>query len=358
MAQFSNRQYGNTWLRNPFTHLSPNKEREIHDILLECFQPAPLWTKSTSSRTGIRVVSYQPNLVARKFSLSKLIPKSLIPEEDVILFSTDEPSEKWLKSCKDFFGEKNMVLNCLEFSLSFHCTKEFKDWWSLYYQGSDPFLLTYYRCFPQSKIVDRCRSRNEHYRRESPPPIPLKNQTYMAIRFADANFEDQRAGIVESEVPKLKKKKRGGTTPHQLVKSKHVDMDLIQTIKDNQVILIEIQGLLLKLNKSEALDSFVDFTLDFEPLLEQNVQSQGQIVELEANVKGKNRPASLAADILSWTQQMNWVYMKIEATEKETVEINVSEPAFVEEKLVEEANVGIECANITRLLEGGEQTKG
>lgn len=62
-------------------------------------------------------------------------------------------------------------------------------------------------------------------------------------------------------------------------------MDLIQTIKDNQIILIEIQGFLLKLNKPEAPNSIADFVLDFEPLLEQNVQvvrlKQGFVSQLE-----------------------------------------------------------------------------
>lgn len=49
-------------------------------------------------------------------------------------------------------------------------------------------------------------------------------------------------------------------------------MHLIQTIEDNHDALIEVNGLLSKLNKPEAPDSIVNFVLDFEPYLEQNTQ--------------------------------------------------------------------------------------
>ncbi|CAI8596888.1 unnamed protein product [Vicia faba] len=58
---------------------------------------------------------------------------------------------------------------------------------------------------------------------------------------------------------------------HKL-KSKLVDMDLIQTIEENPSTLFEIHGLLLKLQKLNASDSTAIFVLDFAPFLEQVVQ--------------------------------------------------------------------------------------
>lgn len=51
---------------------------------------------------------------------------------------------------------------------------------------------------------------------------------------------------------------------------------------------------------------------------------------------------------------MIWLQLKIEAVKKEKAEINVFGLASIEEKLVEEANVGIKHTNISR---GSVQTK-
>lgn len=55
---------------------------------------------------------------------------------------------------------------------------------------------------------------------------------------------------------------------------------------------------------------------------------------------------------------MNWMQMKIEATENKRVEIYASELASVDEKLAEEANARIECVKVAHILvKGGEQPK-
>lgn len=45
----------------------------------------------------------------------------------------------------------------------------------------------------------------------------------------------------------------------QQLKSKLIDMDLIQTLKANPISLFEIKGFLSKLNKPKMPDSIVDF---------------------------------------------------------------------------------------------------
>lgn len=54
----------------------------------------------------------------------------------------------------------------------------------------------------------------------------------------------------------------------QHLRSKLVDMNLIQTIKDDPIFLFEIQGLLLKLNNREVPNPIVDLVLYFDPLIE------------------------------------------------------------------------------------------
>lgn len=76
---------------------------------------------------GIRATTYHLNLVARKFGLSQLLPKSLTLKEDIIFFSTEKPGKEWLMNCKVFFGKNKVILNSLGLSLSFHFTKEFED---------------------------------------------------------------------------------------------------------------------------------------------------------------------------------------------------------------------------------------
>lgn len=85
---------------------SPNKKRKIHNILLEYFQLDPLSTKLCSSKSGIRVSIYQPNLVSRQFGLSQFLPKSLIPKSDSISISIEEPNKEWLGKCATFFKKR------------------------------------------------------------------------------------------------------------------------------------------------------------------------------------------------------------------------------------------------------------
>lgn len=54
----------------------------------------------------------------------------------------------------------------------------------------------------------------------------------------------------------------------QQLKSKLIDMDLIQTLKANPISLFEIKVFLSKLNKPKMPDSIVDLIQDFEPFLE------------------------------------------------------------------------------------------
>lgn len=92
-----------------------------------------MWTRITSSKSRLRVTPYLPNLVAKKFVLSQLLPTSLVPQADTFSFSTDTPNERWLKSYHLFYKMKEVFLNSFKFSLSYRCTQEFEDWWALYY---------------------------------------------------------------------------------------------------------------------------------------------------------------------------------------------------------------------------------
>lgn len=155
----------------------------------------------------------------------------------------------------------------------------------------------------------------------------------------------------------------------QQLKSKVVDMDLIQTMEGNDTAIFEVNGFLSKINKPEGPDSIVDFVLDLEDFLEKTTQvinlkrestnyfdwkaeamlqkwelvsqSQRRITYQETKAKDKDRLASLEVNILTWTQHMDALQQKIEVAEKEKVEIDALELASIKKKLVEEANARI-----------------
>lgn len=116
MEPLSNRQCGPEWFRKPFLNPSGQDERDIHDTLLACFQPTSLWTRLTSFKSGIKADAYQPNLVAIKFGLSQLLPKSLVPQAKVFFFYTHTPNERWLESCQIFCKRKDFSLVPLNWS--------------------------------------------------------------------------------------------------------------------------------------------------------------------------------------------------------------------------------------------------
>lgn len=69
----------------------------------------------------------------------------------------------------------------------------------------------------------------------------------------------------------------------QQLKSRLVDMDLIQTIEDNPATIFEIKRFLSKLNKPEAPESIVNFVLDFESVLKQIPHVVNPIQESDSN---------------------------------------------------------------------------
>lgn len=143
--------------------------------------------------------------------------------------------------------------------------------------------------------------------------------------------------------------------------------------------MFEIQELVLKLRKPEVPWSIANIVLDFEPLLEQIVQVirenqesairfelragilrkhqslvsefQTQVYKLKENTKENNKLATLEVDILTWTQQINWLHMKIEATQIEKAELNASDLDYVDQKLIEAANTGLKHAKTSKVLE-------
>ncbi|KAI5386525.1 hypothetical protein KIW84_072887 [Lathyrus oleraceus] len=129
MSPFSIRQYGPDCLRKPFPNPSRREENEIHDTLIYFFNHTTLWSRLTSAKTSLRVAPYQPNLVSRKFGLSQMLPKCL---GEAFFFSAKNTTERWLKSYHEFCKRKEGFLYAFDYKLSYHCTQEFEEWWSIH----------------------------------------------------------------------------------------------------------------------------------------------------------------------------------------------------------------------------------
>lgn len=94
MAPFSNRQCGPKWFRKPYPHQSRREKDEIEKVLFACFNPTLLWTRITTTKVGLRVAPYQPNLVGRKFGVSQLLPKCLIPSAKTFFCMLDTATDR------------------------------------------------------------------------------------------------------------------------------------------------------------------------------------------------------------------------------------------------------------------------
>lgn len=100
----------------------PQEEKDIHDTLHACFEPTTLWSRLTSSKTGLREAPYHSNLVARQFGLSQMLPKCFILKGKTFFFSIDNATKKWLAGFHEFCKRKAGFLGSLDYSLSCHFT--------------------------------------------------------------------------------------------------------------------------------------------------------------------------------------------------------------------------------------------
>lgn len=71
--------------------------------------------------------------------------------------------------------------------------------------------------------------------------------------------------------------------------------------------------------------------------------SRTLVAGLEEKVKTKQNLATLDVDILSWTQQMNWMRLKSEATQAERARLVTHDLSSVEQELDNTVNTGFEC---------------
>lgn len=90
---------------------------------------------------GYGFMSYQPNLVALKFSLSQMLPKSLVSHSTDIVWDGRQLNFKGHKACLKFHKSTQCLkLPVFKFQQSFLTTKDFDRWWFEYQR----------QCFPSA----------------------------------------------------------------------------------------------------------------------------------------------------------------------------------------------------------------
>ncbi|KAI5391254.1 hypothetical protein KIW84_076195 [Lathyrus oleraceus] len=171
VAPFSSRQCGPKWFMKPFPNLSQQEEKNIHVTLNVCFNLKSLCSRLTSSKSGIKVAHYQRNLASRKFSLSQLLPKSLVPQGE------------GRKIAKTSTAKRPSRTKQLDYDID---------------DSSDEEVLSPQK---ESEFDISDDSLQSH------PPIPPKHQTSTTIKIVEPNF-DQWVNEANAETSSIGRKKK------------------------------------------------------------------------------------------------------------------------------------------------------
>lgn len=87
MAPFADQNFGPTWFTNSFPGVSPQVDAQSNAVW-RVFMPPIMMSFRIETRTkGYGFMNYQPNLVARQFSLSQMLQKSLVSHSSDIVWA-------------------------------------------------------------------------------------------------------------------------------------------------------------------------------------------------------------------------------------------------------------------------------
>src|ERR1044072_5277115 len=134
MAPFAGRKYRPEWFRRSFPPTNSEEEAESYQIWQAFLKPTILSARLAPGDKSYSLVAYQPNMVARKFGLTQLLPRSLFLTENSVISSTTswETGAAFKKKLSDY-EVRSLKIDLFHFELSFNCTEEFHAWWKNYY---------------------------------------------------------------------------------------------------------------------------------------------------------------------------------------------------------------------------------
>lgn len=143
MALFAGRTHGPEWFTREFPAHSTDQEAKSLSIWEAFLTPRLIASRLRPSKNQITLVSYQPNLVSRKFGHIQLMPKSLYDRKNTLclynMCFTEDECDKNLS-----LYAKVAKLTPISFRPSFYFTQEFDIWWKNCYTNEifDVLALT------------------------------------------------------------------------------------------------------------------------------------------------------------------------------------------------------------------------
>lgn len=102
MASFANRTIGPKWFKDPFPGVSPPDAAQSNAIWIAFLTPILISYMIENGSKGYGFVSYQPNLVDRRFRLSQMVLKPLVSHVTDIVWSGRSLTADDHKACLCF----------------------------------------------------------------------------------------------------------------------------------------------------------------------------------------------------------------------------------------------------------------
>lgn len=102
MTPFINQKYGPSWFTKDFPTSNTDQDTEFLDIWGTFLTPRLLVDHVDDPKAHIKILRYQPNLVARQFGLGQLLPKSLYSRKsDLCLCIIPYIERSYIELCLD-----------------------------------------------------------------------------------------------------------------------------------------------------------------------------------------------------------------------------------------------------------------
>jgi hypothetical protein len=177
MSPFADRVYGPEWFRRKFPPTQPLDDAESKDIWYQFLKPTLLSSSFQTGPKGLGLVAYQPNLVARQFGLSQLLPCPIFLRREDVIFAATPLSEKLFKDFLSKENNKTLGLDFFFFEPTFICTMEFDKWWATHYKAKvlDDVMLHQFVLAGINEVI-------QHPDKIEPPSKVLTTLSYVVLK--------------------------------------------------------------------------------------------------------------------------------------------------------------------------------
>lgn len=127
--------FGPSWFRNRFLGVTPSTAEMSNSVWATFFTLTLLSTWIENGIVGFSFIGYRPNMVARQFDFSQMLPNLLYSWENDIYWSERKFFLTEYRDCMAFSHHQVLELPTFHFQPSFFLTVEFNNWWMSYFQG-------------------------------------------------------------------------------------------------------------------------------------------------------------------------------------------------------------------------------